>query len=122
MTTSLLAPFAGTRAAERATSDDTDRRQSDPRLGREVWTLEIEGMDRRFRGGVEKLMLLLPEGDEGEVWFTRWHRGSDGTYFCRERIAASEDELAEFAHQLALLAEGKFVAQLTQRAYHGVHV
>lgn len=79
-------------------------------------------MDKAYRGSVEKLLLLLPEGTEGDVWFTRWRRSVDGTYSCRERIVASEAEVAEFERALASFARGKFMARLTQRTYHGVHV
>ncbi|WP_066526748.1 hypothetical protein [Corynebacterium bouchesdurhonense] len=113
MTTSLLAPaHARTRATPGA---------AEP-ARRHAWWFEVEGMDRAYRGSVEKLLLLLPEGAEGEVWFTRWHRGVDGTYSCRERIVASEAEVAEFERALASFTRGRFVASLTRRAYYGAHV
>lgn len=89
---------------------------------RQAWAFEVEGMARRYRASVEKLLLLLPDGPEGEVWFTRWRRGVDGTYSCSERVVATEAELARFERELARLADGKFVARLTRRAYHGAHV
>jgi len=56
------------------------------------------------------------------VWFTRWRRGVDGTYSCRERIVASEAEVAEFERALASFSRGKFAARLTRRAYYGAYV
>ena len=88
-----------------------------------AWTLHIEGMPARVRRSVEKLMLLLPEGEPGEVWFTRWQRHPDRTYSCSESIRATEGEIAEFAHALEQLArEENFVAGITARSYNGVHV
>lgn len=88
-----------------------------------AWTLHIEGMPGRVRRSVEKLMLLLPEGEPGEVWFTRWQRHPDRTYSCSESIRTTEGEIAEFAHALEQLArEENFVASIAPRSYHGLHV
>ena len=88
-----------------------------------AWTLRIEGMPGRVRRSVEKLMLLLPEGEPGEVWFTRWQRHPDRTYSCSESIRATEGEVAEFAHAIEQLArEENFVASIAPRSYHGLHV
>ena len=90
---------------------------------RPAWTLEIEGMPGRVRRSVEKHMLLLPEGEPGEVWFTRWQRRPDRTYSCRETIVASRAELEVFAHAIDRLArEENFLASITPRSYHGGHV
>ena len=88
-----------------------------------AWMLRIEGMPGRVRRSVEKLMLLLPEGEPGEVWFTRCQRHPDRTYSCTESIRATEGEIAEFAHAIEQLArEENFVAGITARSYNGVHV
>lgn len=88
-----------------------------------LWTLRIEGMPGRVRGSVEKHMLLLPEGEPGEVWFTRWQRRPDRTYSCRETIVATRAEVEVFAQAIDRLArEENFVASLTQGSYDGPHV
>ena len=88
-----------------------------------AWTLEIEGMPGRVRRSVEKHMLLLPEGEPGEVWFTRWQRHPDRTYSCTETIRATEGEIAAFAEELQRLArEENFMASIAPRSYHGGHV
>lgn len=88
-----------------------------------TWTLRIEGMPARARMGVEKLMLLLPDGDPGEVWFTRWRRGADRTYSCRETIRATEGEIGAFADAVEKLALAEnFVARITPRSYDGPYV
>ncbi|NJJ03033.1 hypothetical protein [Corynebacterium coyleae] len=94
-----------------------------PTRNRLLWTLHIEGMLGRVRGVVEKQMLLLPEGEPGEVWFTRWQRRPDRTYSCQEQIRATEAEIEPFRRAIErLAAEENFVARLTQRSYHGAHV
>lgn len=75
-----------------------------PTRNRLTWTLEIEGMPGRVRGVVEKQMLLLPEGEPGEVWFTRWQRRPDRTYSCRELIRATNTEIEVFAQAIERLA------------------
>lgn len=87
-------------------------------------TLIIEGMDKRVRRAVEKLLLLLPESNEpGEVWFTRWRRQANGSYSCRENLNAPRDALADFEAALQeLAAEEGFMAQIERRAYAGAHV
>jgi|GEM_PF-749237 len=87
-------------------------------------TLIIEGMDKRVRRAVEKLLLLLPESNEaGEVWFTRWRRQANGSYSCRENLNAPRDALAEFEAELQALAEEEgFMAQLEHRPYAGTYV
>ena len=87
------------------------------------YVFEVEGMGRGERWGVEKQMLLLPEGEPGEVWFTRWRRAPDGTYSCRERIVGTAEEIEEFAAGVEALAErGNFVARVTQRTYAWAYV
>lgn len=130
MTTSLLAaqrprtaePEHPGRSAHTAEPEHPAQPAHQASPARQAWAFEVEGMARRYRASVEKLLLLLPEGPEGEVWFTRWRRGVDGTYSCSERVVATEAELARFERELARLADGKFVARLTRRAYHGEHV
>lgn len=105
MTATLAAPETLTATANSAT-----------------FVLAIDGMDRGVRGDVEKLLLLLPEGEPGEVWFTRWHRAPDGTYSCRERVVAPYADAVEFAAALEeLAAQRGFVARLTQRPYAGIY-
>ncbi|WP_277100266.1 hypothetical protein [Corynebacterium riegelii] len=87
------------------------------------YVFEVEGMGRGERWGVEKQMLLLPEGEPGEVWFTRWRRAPDGTYSCRERIVGTAEEIEAFAAGVEALAErGNFVARVTQRTYAWAYV
>ena len=93
-----------------------------PTRNRLTWTLEIEGMPGRVRGVVEKQMLLLPEGEPGEIWFTRWQRRPDRTYSCREQIRATNAEIEAFAQAIEhLAAEENFVARITARSYYGLH-
>ena len=89
-----------------------------------TWILEIEGMPKGVRMSVEKLMLLLPEAEvNGDVWFTRWHRQTDGTYSCRERIRAPHEAVVEFEHAIVDFAsEHGFVARLSRRPYAGEYV
>lgn len=89
MTTTLAAPAA------RATTARTET---------QTWLLRIEGMAGRTRGTVEKQMLLLPEGDPGDAWFTRWHRRPDRTYSCAETIRATAAQLAPFREAIERLA------------------
>ena len=90
---------------------------------RMTYTLEVEGMAGEYRMDVEKLMLLLPDGDKGEVWFTRWQRRADRTYSCRETILATPAELQPFERALGELArDANFMASVTPRSYHGSHV
>ena len=86
-------------------------------------TLVVDGMPRGARISVEKLLLLLPESEvEGEIWFTRWQRRTDGTYACREPLSAPSEALAEFARELdTLAASWGFVARVVTRPYHGAH-
>ncbi|OFT84713.1 hypothetical protein [Corynebacterium sp. HMSC29G08] len=116
MTTTMFAPF------ETATCET---RSSRPEMDSPVLecVFEVEGMGRGQRWSVEKQMLLLPEGEPGEVWFTRWRRAPDGTYSCRERIVGTAEEIEVFAAGLEALAErGNFVARVTQRTYAWAYV
>ena len=89
----------------------------------EAYVFEVEGMGKGERMGVEKQMLLLPEGEPGEVWYTRWRRAPDGTYSCRERIVGAPEQVAEFAAAVEELAErGGFMARVSKRTYPGAHV
>lgn len=88
-----------------------------------TWTLRIESMPARVRGDVEKLLLLLPPAQEyGDVWFTRWRRAPDRTYGCRETLRGTYAEVGAFAEELERLARThNFVAQISARAYSGLH-
>lgn len=89
----------------------------------QTWILRIEGMAGRVRGIVEKQMLLLPEGEPGDAWFTRWCRRPDRTYSCAETIRATPAQLAPFREAIARAAEQyNFVATITKRTYDGPHV
>lgn len=68
-------------------------------------------------------MLLLPEGEPGDVWFTRWQRHPDRTYSCSETIVATRAEIEVFAQAIDRLArEENFMASIAPRSYHGGHV
>ncbi|MGV0394397.1 hypothetical protein [Corynebacterium riegelii] len=131
MTTTLVAPHEA-RPKNALTHTPTQARSHAPThtLAREEskapvleYVFEVEGMGRGERWGVEKQMLLLPEGEPGEVWFTRWRRAPDGTYSCRERIVGTAEEIETFAAGVEALAErGNFVARVTQRTYAWAYV
>ena len=95
------------------------RHRANPRP--HTWTFQVEGLPGRLRMDVEKLMLLLPPGEPGDEWFTRWRKYPDG-YACRETIRATGAEIGAFAEALDEFARREQVmAQLTRRPYHGAH-